>query len=164
MTMNTETLNALQSALSEALNASDAFKPVLADEHLALKTGDLSLLSVVLEQKASLTETLIDASKSLLNWCQHQSIKPDFAAFSRWCDPLHSRQRTPLIEQWQRLKVSLDENSRSTGVNRQMLASLSVQNQARLTLLKNLVGATNTYSASGTQTLYDGQHRWVDQV
>jgi flagellar biosynthesis/type III secretory pathway chaperone len=164
MTMNTDTLDALHAALTRALDASHAFEPVLAEEHQALKTGDLTLLSAVLEQKSSLTDTLLTASEALLDWCSQQGIEPDYPAFSDWCKPLRPDLRDPLLAHWQQLKTSLDENSRSTGVNRQMLASLSVQNQARLTLLKNLVGATNTYSASGTQTLYDGQHRWVDQV
>lgn len=162
--MNTETLTALQAALASALDASHAFQPVLADEHRALKTGDLSLLSSVLERKSSLTETLLTASEALLAWCSDQGIEADFAAFSSWCTQLEETHQTPLLEQWQLLKSSLDENSRSTAVNRQMLASLSAQNQARLTLLKNLVGATDTYSASGTQSLNDGQRRWVDQV
>lgn len=163
--MNTETLKALQTAMARALDASHAFKPVLADEHRALKTGDLSLLSNVLDRKSSLTETLLTASEALLAWCSDQSIEPDYPAFRTWCEhQLDETQQAPLLAQWQQLKASLDENSRSTAVNRQMLASLSAQNQARLTLLKNLVGATNTYSASGTQSLNDGQHRWVDQV
>lgn len=163
--MNTETLNALQAALAGALDASFAFRPVLADEHQALKTGDLSLLSDVLDRKSSLTETLLTASEALLAWCSDQSIEPDYPAFRTWCEhQLDENQRTPLLAQWQQLKTSLDENSRSTAVNRQMLASLSTQNQARLTLLKNLVGTTDTYSASGTQSLNDGQRRWVDQV
>ena len=163
--MNTETLNALQVALARALDASYAFEPLLADEHRALKTGDLTLLSAVLDRKSSLTETLLTASEALLTWCSDQGIEPDYPAFRAWCEQqLDTAQQVPLLTQWQKLKLSLDENSRSTAVNRQMLASLSARNQARLTLLKNLVGATDTYSASGTQSLNDGQRRWVDQV
>lgn len=163
--MNTETLKALQTALAGAYNASHAFEPTLADEHRALKNGDLVLLADVLEQKSSLTETLLSASEALLDWCSTQQIEPDYPAFRAWCEQqLTEAERAPLLAQWQQLKASLDENSRSTAVNRQMLASLSTQNQARLTLLKNLVGATDTYSAAGTQSLNDGQRRWVDQV
>ncbi|WP_127555152.1 flagella synthesis protein FlgN [Saccharospirillum alexandrii] len=163
--MNTETLNALQAALARALDASHAFEPLLADEHQALKTGDLTLLSAVLDRKSSLTDTLLTASEALLAWCSNQGIEPDYPAFHAWCEQqLDAAQQAPLLTQWQTLKASLDENSRSTAVNRQMLASLSARNQARLTLLKNLVGATDTYSASGTQSLNDGQRRWVDQV
>ena len=162
--MNTETLKALQAALATALDASQAFQPVLADEHRALKSGDLALLSGVLERKSSLTETLLSASEALLAWCAEQGIEADYTAFRDWCTRLTEAEQTPLLAQWQQLKSSLDENSRSTAVNRQMLASLSAQNQARLTLLKNLVGATDTYSASGTQSLNDSQRRWVDQV
>ncbi|WP_169579666.1 flagellar export chaperone FlgN [Saccharospirillum impatiens] len=163
--MDTETFEALQSALAGALDVSQAFELTLADEHRALKTGDLSLLSDVLERKSSLTEALLTASEGLLAWCSDQGIEPDYPAFLQWCEHhLNETDRSPLLAHWQQLKVSLDDNSRSTAVNRQMLASLSTQNQARLTLLKNLVGTTDTYSASGTQSLNDSQRRWVDQV
>jgi len=164
MTMNTQTIDALDDALKTAIDASQAFEPVLADEQTALKAGDLTLLSSVLERKSVLTTELLSASEALLDWCSKQGIEPDYNAFSDWCSPLPADQSGLFLNLWTQLKTNLDRNSRSTAVNRQILASLSAQNQARLTLLKNLVGAPNTYSAAGTQSPSDGQHRWVDQV
>lgn len=163
MTIDTHTLQRLYDALQDALEASQRFQPLLEAEQEALTQADLTSLTAILDRKKRLTEDLLTASQSLLGWCADQGIDADYRDFERWSRALADSERAPLLEQWRALRQSLEANHRSNAVNRQLLASLSTRNQARLSLLKNLVGSTDTYSANGTRAsgMASG---WVDSV
>ena len=163
MTIDTHTLQRLHDALQDTLEASQRFQPLLEAEQEALTQADLTSLTAILDRKKLLTEHLLSASQGLLGWCADQGIEPDYREFERWAQALSETERTPLLDQWRVLRQSLDTNHRSNAANRQLLASLTSRNQARLSLLKNLVGSTDTYSASGTRSsgMASG---WVDSV
>lgn len=163
MTIDTKTMQQLRTSLEEALGASRSFQPVLRAEHEALKGSDLQALAELVERKKSLTETLLQASGRLLDWCADQGIEPDYQAFKAWAQALPDSDRAPLLTQWTELRQSLEENDRSSAVNRQILSSLTQRNQARMTLLKNLLGTPDTYSASGTRESGTATG-WVDRV
>jgi len=163
MTIDTHTLQRLHDALQDALEASQRFQPLLEAEQEALTQADLTSMTAILDRKKLLTEQLLSASQSLLGWCSDQGIEPDYHEFERWTQALPESERTPLLDQWRVLRQSLDTNHRSNAANRQLLASLTSRNQARLSLLKNLVGSTETYSASGTRSTGMASG-WVDSV
>lgn len=163
MTIDTHTLHRLTGALQDALEASLRFQPLLKAEQDALTEADLTALMDILDRKKHLTEHLLLASQTLLNWCAEQGIEPDYQAFEHWTTNLADSDRGPLLDHWQQLRQSLDANHRSNAVNRQLLASLTTRNQAQLALLKNLVGSTDTYSASGTRNTGMASG-WVDSV
>ncbi len=163
MTIDTHTVQRLRQALQDTLDAGLRFQPLLTAEQEALSSADLASLADTLEQKKQLTEQLLKASQSLLSWCAEQDIEPDYQEFERWTVALPEADRSPLLAQWQEVRQCLDTNQRSNAVNRQLLASLTARNQAKMNLLKNLVGSTDTYSASGSRSsgMVTG---WVDSV
>lgn len=163
MTIDTNTVQHLQAALTAALSASRAFEPLLAAELEALKSADPEALNNVVERKKALTETLLGASERLLGWCERQEIEPDYAAFANWSQALPESEGAPLRQSWLDLRQSLEANNRSSAVNRQVLSSLTARNQAQLTLFKNLLGTPDTYTAAGTKTSGSGGG-WVDRV
>lgn len=163
MTIDTHTVEQLRAHLAQTYSASLEFQPLLSAEFEALKAADLQALTVLIERKKALTDTLLEASQNLLNWCAEQNIEPDYNAFEAWSSALPDPDRSSVRQSWLDLRQSLDENNRSTAVNRQVLSSLSGRNQARLTLLKNMLGTPATYTASGTQEP-GPTGGWVDRV
>lgn len=163
MTIDTKTVEELEASLTGALGASRDFEPLLDAEREALKSADLQTLSDIIERKKVQTETLLQASRRLLSWCAEQGIEPDFAAFTAWSRALPEDQALNLQRRWRELRQGLDRNNRATAVNRQILATLTARNQAKLSLFKNLLGAADTYSASGDRVSAP-LGGWVDRV
>lgn len=163
MTIDTQTVAELEASLTGALGASRDFEPLLEAERDALKNADLPTLSDIVERKKVQTETLLTASQRLLTWCEAQAIDPDYAAFEAWSRAMPSGQAHALQGRWRELRQSLDRNNRASTVNRQILATLTARNQAKLSLFKNLLGAPDTYSATGNR-VSGPIGGWVDRV
>lgn len=163
MTIDTTTLTRLDAALRDAQTASDAFKPLLEEELAALKSADISALQELIERKRQQTETLLTASQTLLQWCAEQNIDPDFASFEAWTQPLAEAERESWQKRWRELRQSLTANDQRSAVNRQVLATLSSRKQAQMTILRNLLAPTETYSANG-QSDTRQPSGWVDRV
>lgn len=163
MTIDKTTLARLDAALSDAMAASETFKPLLEEELAALKTADISVLKTLVERKRKQTETLLTASQNLLQWCAEQNIDPDYASFEVWTHTLDSAERAPWLQRWRELRQSLAVNDQRSAVNRQVLATLSSRKQAQMTILRNLLAPTETYSADG-QSNTSQPNGWVDRV
>ncbi|MFG1497984.1 flagellar export chaperone FlgN [Saccharospirillum sp. HFRX-1] len=163
MTIDTTTLTRLDAALRDAQTASDAFKPLLEEELAALKSADISALQELIERKRQQTEALLSASQTLLQWCAEQNIDPDFASFEAWTQNLAQADRESWQNRWRELRQSLTVNDQRSAVNRQVLATLSSRKQAQMTILRNLLAPTETYSADG-QSNTSQPSGWVDRV
>lgn len=163
MTTEHTALTRLDSALSDALDASRGFKPLLEEELAALKAADITALNGLVQRKKTQTEALLTASQALLQWCADQRIDPDYASFEAWTQQLDPAERPARLERWRELRQSLAANDERSAINRQVLATLSNRNQAQLGLLRNLLAPTETYSADG-QRDSSQPGGWVDRV
>ncbi|PTY36795.1 hypothetical protein BGP77_05785 [Saccharospirillum sp. MSK14-1] len=163
MTIDNTTLTRLDAALRDAQAASDAFKPLLEEELAALKSADITALKTLVERKRQHTEALLTTSQTLLQWCADQNIDPDFASFEAWTQNLAENEREGWQNRWRELRQSLTVNDQHSAVNRQVLATLSSRKQAQMTILRNLLAPTETYSADG-QSDTRQPSGWVDRV
>lgn len=164
MTIDNTTLTRLDAALSAAQTASDGFKPLFEAELAALKSADISALQALVERKRQQTETLLTTSQNLLQWCADQAIDPDFSSFQAWTQQnLAENECEHWQSRWRELRQSLTVNDQHSAVNRQVLATLSSRKQAQMTILRNLLAPTETYSADG-QSDTRQLSGWVDRV
>ncbi|WP_108124505.1 flagellar export chaperone FlgN [Saccharospirillum mangrovi] len=163
MTIDNSTLTRLDAALRDAQAASDAFKPLLEEELAALKSADIQALQALVQRKRKQTEDLLNASQNLLQWCAEQDIDPDFASFQNWTTDLAENDRPAWQARWKELRQSLTVNDQHSAVNRQVLATLSSRKQAQMSILRNLLAPTQTYSADG-QSDTRQPSGWVDRV